>query len=372
MWIRGLEMIRSITIENLRGVARGSVEGLSQVSILLGKNGSGKSTVLEAIYIASSWVSSSDPIYDVKRLDYVISRRGGSGNWNSSREALWFSMDTSRDIAIDLGIGDARYRFILTGSVRDPCALLRLDRETAVRLGLPEGRSYSCLSLNRVYIYSGEAVNTLFVDKGRILESHALKTLADLLGGVALIDTRALTRLRSIERSCWRMVAAKRLDKRIVEVLREEFEPDAEGLTYIPMGSEYVLSLQLSKTSVRIDDLGDGAKMSVVTGLMLLAYRPRVILLEDPESHMHPTGLASYLGFVLRLAKDMGSQVIVSSHSIELVRIARRLCRDLGLELSIHFIERSSDGELRSRRLSSIDSEVLEKLGLDPRFLYVI
>jgi len=54
-------MIRSIEIENLRGISRGAVDGLTQVNIFLGKNGSGKSTVLEAIYIASACMMYSEP-----------------------------------------------------------------------------------------------------------------------------------------------------------------------------------------------------------------------------------------------------------------------------------------------------------------------
>jgi hypothetical protein len=44
-------------------------------------------------------------------------------------------------------------------------------------------------------------------------------------------------------------------------MVREEFEPDAEGLTYVPSDEGYsYLALQTSRTTVRVDDLGDGAR----------------------------------------------------------------------------------------------------------------
>jgi len=43
---------------------------------------------------------------------------------------------------------------------------------------------------------------------------------------------------RLVEEFSWSRIAAKRLDKLVVSMLREEFEEDAESLTYLPIGSE--------------------------------------------------------------------------------------------------------------------------------------
>jgi recombinational DNA repair ATPase RecF len=47
-------MIRSVEFENLRGVRAGKVEGLSELSILVGPNNCGKTTTLEALLLAAS------------------------------------------------------------------------------------------------------------------------------------------------------------------------------------------------------------------------------------------------------------------------------------------------------------------------------
>ncbi len=364
-------MIRAIEIEYLRGISKGRIEGLTQVNILLGRNGSGKSTVLEAIYIASACIDIKDPIYGMQKLDYVINRRGGSGNWDSAKDVLWFSMNISKPISIKLNIDGYWRRFVLIHRLGIPCTLLELDDRELAELGISryyEGYRYVCICRRYLFNEYGSFINL----GDELLHVKSLGKPIELLQNVIFVDSRAITRLRTIEKSCWSKVVAKRLDKKIVGLVRKEFEPDAEGLTYIPLGNEYVLALQLSKTSVRIDDLGDGAKIAIITGLMLLAYKPKILLMEEPENHMHPAGLETYMRFVLEIAKEIGMQVLISSHSIELVKIVRKICSDLGLELSMHFLERSEDGELSTRRLSAIDSEVLEKLGLDPRFLYVV
>ncbi|NJL30554.1 MAG: AAA family ATPase [Phycisphaerales bacterium] len=47
-------MIKSIAIENLRGIAEGKIDDLAQVNIIVGPNNSGKSTILDALLIGAS------------------------------------------------------------------------------------------------------------------------------------------------------------------------------------------------------------------------------------------------------------------------------------------------------------------------------
>ena len=62
-------MIKSIVIENLRGIRRCIVEGLTDINIFIGKNGAGKSTILEAVYIASALIDERDTLRSVNKLD---------------------------------------------------------------------------------------------------------------------------------------------------------------------------------------------------------------------------------------------------------------------------------------------------------------
>ena len=77
--------------------------------------------------------------------------------------------------------------------------------------------------------------------------------------------------------------------------------------------------------------------------------------------------------FALKLAKDRGLQLFISTHSVELVDIVRRLCEELGLGFRVFFMERDySSGVVDVRVLESLVVDVLQKIGLDPRMLYVI
>jgi len=53
-------VISSISISNFRGIKSGRIDGLTNINVLIGANGAGKSTVLEAIYLASAWAEYRD------------------------------------------------------------------------------------------------------------------------------------------------------------------------------------------------------------------------------------------------------------------------------------------------------------------------
>ena len=63
---------------------------MRQLTVLVGRNGTGKSSVLEALYLASACAPSWDAVRRVSKLDYVVSRRGGRGSWSDSRRFLWY------------------------------------------------------------------------------------------------------------------------------------------------------------------------------------------------------------------------------------------------------------------------------------------
>ena len=67
-------MLTSLFIRNFRGIKEGKLDNIGEVNILLGPNNSGKSTILESIYLASSALSTYD-ILGRDRGEYLSKRR---------------------------------------------------------------------------------------------------------------------------------------------------------------------------------------------------------------------------------------------------------------------------------------------------------
>ncbi|MHA1593270.1 MAG: AAA family ATPase [Candidatus Baldrarchaeia archaeon] len=326
----------------------------------MGRNGAGKSSLLETLYLISSCASHKDIIRDEMKLDYLISRRGGRGSWNTSKDVLWHQIGTSKNIIVKLRV-DGQY---LEFHVLDKSISLGSHRpDFPVRLLTDEG----LVKLADGYLMSKTEAS--YTRREDLLKQYS--DVKKLLEGVLFIDHKLLSKPSLIERYAWAKVVSKRLDKEIVSMVRDEFKTDAEGLTFVPIGDTYILVLQTSKTTVRIDDLGDGARIAILVSLLLLASNPTLVLIEEPENHMHPVGLRSLTDFIFKLAKDKNFQLLVSTHSVEFVSIAKELAENLGIESSVIYLERDSDGTVTSQNFSLDDAELLRKLGIDIRLLYV-
>ncbi len=374
-------MIESLHIRNLRGVRECSINGLTDVNVLVGRNGAGKSTVLEAIYLVSSWAELHDHLGRDK-VDYVVARRTSRRNW----DALWFAKNVEEEIEITLGfkpLGMLRFRipysYPFTSLPPTSPVLLELTREVVaseliekyrLKYRLTEPLYYD-LHQNKLWNpKTGKYSPAIPKVRGYLLSK--LGAVVEFLKGVMFIDSRLS--VSDIELKIWPKLLDRRLDKRIVELLREEYEPNVEGITFKPTGEgDFTLALTLANTTVEVDALGDGARMAIMLASTLALASNTAVLIEDPEVHQHPGGLAALMRFALKLAKDRGLQLFISTHSVELVNIVRRLCEELGLGFRVFFMERDySSGVVDVRVLESLDVDVLQKIGLDPRMLYVI
>ena len=370
-------MLKSVAIRWFRGVKEAVVDGLSEVNVFIGRNGAGKSTLLEAIYLASSWANSRDEFRGMSKLDYVLFRRGGRGGWKTTKDSLWYFMEIDREMEIDVVFDNGRmleFRVVhFAGTENAVC--LRLSEELMKSVIRP---THTWQPEYRYNLYGDVILNIrdrTITSAPYDLRSIMLKVLRDevrFLEGVTLVDVRLLSEPRVVEESVWAKLLAKRLDKLVVELMREEYEPDAEDLTYMPFAGSYMLAVKLSRTTVPIDALGDGARIAVLLASIASVVEDTALLLEDPETHQHPRGLASLMRFLLSMAKKRRLQLFITTHSIELVNIIRKLCGEEGLGLRLFFMERGGDGVVDVRAMESLDVDVLLKLGIDPRFLGVI
>ena len=371
-------MIESIVIENLRGLKKCSIEGLTNVNMFIGKNGVGKSTILEAIYLASSTTEAYDRLRDLGKIDYTVWRRCNRGSWDTHREILWFNKNIEEEIRIELRFKTQNtLRFKIpywASSARS--ALLEVLPEIALKAGIshPQGSLY----LGWDQTYSSRLWEPRWKTPLRALSSEEfIKIIYPYereimyLKNIVFLDSRIA--INNIEKRVWKELLDKRLDKLVVGLIKEEYEPTVESVGYKPAGSDFVLAIWTPSTAIEVDGLGDGARMAILYASILALIKNTGVLIEDPEVHQHPGGLTTLMKFTLKVAKERNLQLFISSHSIELVNIVKRLCSELGLDVKVFFVDRDHDAGIANVRiLESVDVEILQEIGLDPRLLHIL
>jgi predicted ATPase len=302
-------VITKLAIENLRGIRKGELDGLSQVSVLVGPNNSGKSTCLEAIEIVGTGA-------DLGRLDACISRRGTPKGWE--------------------------HRLAHTAGA--PTALAVEGGPPRVSLINPNPGSEAPF-LSRGFAFEA-GLNTRF---GRLAPGGPRQDPQRTFQ-VRLVDVGAVRSARALEDAYTTIDNAGRLDA-VMRALSAAM-PDLADLRIHKVEDDFVLHT-VTKSGERVPTYlaGDGFKRLLELAAALADLPNGVALLEEPECYQHPRYLRELVALVQHAAANR-TQVIVSTHSLELIDAL--LHADWPADAaypSIHRL-RLVDGELRSTALT--------------------
>ncbi len=283
-------MIESLSIERCRGISSGQLSQLTQLCILLGTNGSGKSTVLDALHIAASAQPGQAVGESVRRRDVLRGAR-----W------LFFRGDDKTPARLTIHAAQGERRLDLTlqplrrgqfvsqisidgaqggGPVHSVKFKANNDFEPSdAPAAFPGGSSLAPIDVRFVDLRDGQHRNALLRAHTAAVEEGTLSQITPLLADVipGLKDFRLVT--------------------------DEKTEP--------------VVMLDFGNRAVPAALAGDGAYALIRLAFELASKREPLVLLEEPEIHQHPASLRR-TAQLIRAAVDRGTQVVLSTHSLDL------------------------------------------------------
>jgi energy-coupling factor transporter ATP-binding protein EcfA2 len=307
-------MIKSIEIENFRGIQHGKLDGLTPLTILVGPNGCGKSTVLDALHL----VAHRDPVL---ALRVMVAARGGLKDaprwllWKTdlgSRCGIRIGYDSGVQRTVILGLSPLTDRDVLRGlpeSFRDakPPPSLRSNRaignqqNRGIGAGVGIAAQFPQISLDAVTtgeIESGNEVD--FVD------------LTEPPKPGYLVDLFTKTRVDGRRDEVTELVRAVIPSAVTIEILTENGVP--------------IIHIGYGTTSVPAALSGDGIYDLLRLCLKLASLHGGIVLLEEPEVHQHP-GALRQTALAILAAVRRGIQVILSTHNLELIDFLLSECK---------------------------------------------
>ena len=211
--------LEGISVKNFRGIRETTIRGFSDINVFIRRNGSGKSTLLEAIYLASSFIEKMDPLTSQPKID-IITRRRVERDMKVNREILWYGLETGNPIQLTLFFTNNKEMDLeLYAWEREGRLIMNLDMISEITARIPRDRythfNYSdsvLININtKVYATDATLKNYFF----KIFEGEI-----NLLSNVTFIDERTLRHPEIMERKIWPKILSKRLDKRIIEIVR--------------------------------------------------------------------------------------------------------------------------------------------------------
>lgn len=272
-----IAVITGVKIERLRGVKEGEVQGLTGLSILVGPNGCGKSTVLDALLIAAA--------ADGTGAAAVLRR-----DLRSPDKLRWLQWNDGRDGQPVVSTVASGAHGQLPGTIA-----------TTVEVGVGAG------SVSR---------QGTLLPVGRTRPSHfSASDAAATPMGVELIDPRFTpTELHDLYSDARR---AGQVD--FVRDVLKQLIPGFVSMEVLTESGSPVLYINFAKRAVPVALAGEGIVALCRATLQLArAGEGGLALLEEPEVHQHPRSLRLMAQGICEAVKR-GVQVVLTTHSLELI-----------------------------------------------------
>ena len=336
-------MFERVAFKDFRGIGEGDVK-LWPFTLLVGKNNSGKTTLLEALYLAPNPFRPifGEPVPVKSGRDTALHCLA---YMHESLDAEGFGF-LIRDYVAEKSL----IRYFLERD-RSPELVFMRDRDVRSRIEV----SYVFKSEKKLLGFLNLSSNYAEIKiNGPLLEKDVLLLRSDLLKLYWKMFRRRWVDISN-------MGIGSAVAPKISELVDEEYD----DLTLEPFGNGLTIYLRRSDgRRVRISDLGDGAQLFLTALILRELLKPGVILWDDLEAHMNPQMITHTLEWLQGLVRE-GVQVIATTHSLEVLSKAVAL---MGEEEWFRvLILRLSGGRLLTKPISGEEAASLIEGGLDIR-----
>lgn len=350
----------SLVIKNFRGIDELTIPRLGRVTLLAGKNGVGKTTVLDAVRI---WAARGER----RVVDAVLEDRG------DSLEPI--TQEPTQDTGSDL--------------VHDRWALFN-SRSTALNfvilIGLPNGADTlkiwpSPLATQLrgtgsfpALIRDGDRLESEF---GQIMDSPEdsqgfrdpprPSLLCDMMGPNRPTDAR-------IERY-WSEIALTSHEDRAIEALNLMANESVERVALLDspvLGNRIYRRRFMAKVKdedlpVPLRTLGDGATRAFAVALALAKSAGGFLLIDEAENGIHHSIQPKFWNMVLQTAKRNNVQVIATTHSWDCVKGFSQAANELeDVEGVLYRIQRNRE-RLRAVEYPESELAIATESGIEVR-----
>jgi energy-coupling factor transporter ATP-binding protein EcfA2 len=313
---------KSIHIERFRRLENLRLDDLGSVNLLVGKNNSGKTSVLEALAIAShptdafTWIdigrerelkSARTPVLEV--LNWFFPRLRPRENGFEGTASFSGEFTDGGSLSFKSGYKEFREvemapdTYEIGDSVDDESSEYAATLEVSLRQKridelVPEERT--C-----VHEFSGR--------KFKESETGARVIACQFISPVSHRTSRHL--LAGVDQ-----VLEERLKAEVIRLL-QKLAPDIEDIEIrSPQGRGAVIHLYHSKIGhVPLAVEGDGMRRALAFASASVQAKGGVLLLDEVETALHPEALAGVFRFLVEICHQQQVQLFVSTHSLEAV-----------------------------------------------------
>lgn len=352
-------VLSRLEMENFRAFPRLTLEGLTRVNLLVGRNGGGKTSVLEAVHILAGMGSPHSVLQ-------VVMQRGGY--WikleDSTRDEwsihhLFHGAEPGQDTRLKIqGVEGGEPVKVELALERIPDAIIqaKILRGQAL-LWRPAADSPPVATERRVLTLGGDSGQPLVAlelnRRQRLTNGQLLDEEADNRPGLAsgLVPCSGIS--EETLGSWFAEMSLTDAEDRVVEILRI-LRPDLKRLVWIPesetTSAGFYATLQGRKERQPLDLFGEGVRRLLGIGIRLAQDGLGILLIDEIDTGLHHTVLEQLWRALIELSRLLDVQIFATTHSGDCIRSLAWLIEDqpsFGPDVSLHRIEPGLETSVR-------------------------
>ncbi len=376
-------MISRLTLRNFKSVGE-QVYDFTQFDLLVGRNNSGKSTVLQALAI---WQFCVDEFHRSKR-------RGSKGIqvvlpnftalpvpefnllWKDKTARHWPMVEGKKkqtyiliDIIVDwVGAGGVAYSFGVALRYHSPHAIYAIPVEGwTVFRDLEQGQLLPRIAY--VPPFSGLEPSEEWRDDGPLRKQVGKAQPGSVLRNLLYRVCPAMEEVKTIEVSKFRITQPPKAWREIGEVIQRWFDVSLSAPRY-QTGVDTQITVQYRQHDKDFDIIAGGSGFHQTLTLLgfLHGYKPTTILLDEPDAHLHVNLQREILDYFKQKSLETGTQFLIATHAEE---FARGVDASQIISLLAQVPKRIQSTPDVLRAMSLVSNEEITRLMAHPYILYV-
>lgn len=324
-------MLEKLRIQRFKNINDISME-LDKINVLVGANNSGKSSILQALQFAVSASQTTQLIDNVK--------------WKDQKDSKKDIVCPNNRLTTSVATTQLVYSPLRDVNGLSPNGLLKRAINDGISIYLQEKYTNSS---SQIYITSGHHRNISIQIIGKELGEKLQqieKPFSIFVTGLAGIPNAEEYKTPAIVRKAAARGDSNNVFRNILLLLSKNEDywskftndlhsifPDIHiNVDFDPNYDEYInATIQIENNKLPIDAAGTGVLQVIQILSYINIYNPKVLILDEPDSHLHPNNQRSLAHTLVKLADERNLQIIISTHS-------RHLLDELTNDAKIHWI----------------------------------
>ena len=362
-----------LSVKGFRGIKDLSISRLGRVTLFAGKNGVGKTTLLEAVRLYAargSYAVLSDILRNREEFrSFPVSTASNDEKMLlSDWQSLFYGRQTSPDSGISIGSQNGGGQISITVGPLSEHLSRQLSGSFRPQRGAPPIGSVGVESFRIGFQDKIQEIPIAYTSDGDLAPFQS-ETQSDVLCeslGPEVLSNAAIARL-------WDNVALTDYETRTVRALNLLYSNMIQRVAVIGAetqnrsGRRAVVKIASQERPVPLKSLGDGAVRLFGVALTLANSQGGFLLIDEAENGIHHSIQPDFWKMILKTAQTNNVQVLATTHGWDCVTGFARAATDLD-EVEGILVRLERDGEkIRAIEYAEDDLNIAAEQGIEVR-----